>query len=330
MKRRFDIFGARGKQAFRHIAWTAGVVCAIGQITQVSAQSPGSGPTSTTTTDAGDTVRKLLQPLGNVPWTHTVQVLHMCTEVGPGDRPIKVHCWETRQQTDSVQLTASTLRIVKRQDLQFDPPVATELPNQLTTSTTAWANCSTTQTFTDSENLQVSFQRSSSVAVSQTVSHAQSEQLNFSVKIYDVVTLGGNVQVTDTATTGTIDTNSYAQTVTRQKAISTPVAPRKAFGAVLETWPVNYIVAFHTVATVDGDLNANDKYHLLSDAISEDKRTFPISGTIGFVDAADGKVISYDIDYDFKQCPPGSVGVPIPKSDIASKATANFSIKSVQ
>jgi hypothetical protein len=284
----------------------------------------------TTTTDAADTIKKLLAPLSPVPWTHTVSQMHLCNEIGPGDRTIKVPCWSNVQQTDNVNLTASNIRIVKRQDLQFDPPIKTEVPDQLTTSTTAWANCSATQIFTDSETLSVAFQRSSSIAVSHSISHAQSQQFNFSVKIYDVVTLGGNVQMTDTSTSGTIDTTSYQQTITRQKAISTPVAPHKAFGAIIETWPVNYIVNFHTVATVDADLNANNKYHVLSDAVTEDKRTFPISGTIGFVDAADGRVISYDLDYDFTKCPKGAGGISIPKDEIKAKVSRQTPITDVQ
>jgi hypothetical protein len=149
------------------------------------------------------------------------------------------------------------------------------------------------------------------------VSHARSNQINFSAKITDAVTLGGNIQITDTATTGQVNTNTYQQTIQRTDGVTWQFSPETAHGVRLETWPVHYTAPFHTTATVDADLSANDKnYQHLSDIIPERARTFSISGTIGFVDAADGVAEDFDLPFIAKTCPPGAGIVEIPPTEL--------------
>lgn len=267
-----------------------------------------------TTTDAAQSMANLLVDFGAVPWTHTVTIIKVCREPGPGGvgtRPIRCDYDVTR--TDKIVLTPSNVRIIKSDPITFDPLVRTEFPDDLTQSVAASANCSATATSTFSEQLSVSFQRSSSIAISNSISHASSMGLNFVWKITDGLQLGGNVGVTETATHGTIDTTGYQHTVQRTHAVSTSVPPMKAIGASIITWPVHYVATFHSHAIVDADVPLNDKhYSKASDILPEIKRTFQIMGTIGFVDAADAKTVTYDLPFDSKTCPPSARGlIPI-------------------
>jgi hypothetical protein len=64
-------------------------------------------------------------------------------------------------------------------------------------------------------------------------------------------------------------------------------------------------------------LNANGKnYQHLSEVIPERARTFPISGTIGFVDAADGEAADFDLAFNAKTCAPGAAIVEIPPAEL--------------
>lgn len=276
-----------------------------------------------TTTDVSQTVASLLSSVGPVPWTHTVTIQQTCLE-RHGNHSVGIPCWHNETRTENLVLVASNIKISKSDPVTFDALIRNDFPQQLVQSSIAWANCSLTESATFSEQLSVSFQRSTSIQISNTVAHAQSAQLNLTWKISDALSIGGNVQVTDTITKATVDTTSYQNTVQRTHGISTVLAPQKTFGATISTWPVSYKSTFHTVATVDADLGPNDKgYHHLSDLVAEAKRTFTISGVIGLVDAADGETISYDFPYDFKKCPNGSKLIQLPGKQVGGLKGTN-------
>jgi hypothetical protein len=70
-------------------------------------------------------------------------------------------------------------------------------------------------------------------------------------------------------------------------------------------------------------LSGNNKgYKHLSDIIPEADRTFPINGTIGFVDAADARITTYDIPYDFSKCPPDGRLIKVPDAQLTSISVA--------
>lgn len=265
-----------------------------------------------TVTDAPATVSKILAAFGPVPWTHTVRHWKECPQRDDSGRIHFAPCYSDNSQTDTNLLTATNIRIVGGDQLTFDPPTKIEFPSQLISSSTAWANCSTSKKPTDTETLSVSFQRSSSIAISDTISHAQSEKLGVSYTIYGVK-IDGEIQVTDTSTSGIIDTKSYQQTIQRTHTISASMDPKTALGATITTWPIQYTATFHsTSTTIDADLSPNNKgYHHLSDIAPASARTFPITGTLGFTDAAGGQFITYDLQYDFSQCPTGAGIIPI-------------------
>lgn len=68
-------------------------------------------------------------------------------------------------------------------------------------------------------------------------------------------------------------------------------------------------------------MSPNDKSYVhLSDVVSQDKRTFIITGIVLYVNASQGQTIGYDITYDPSVCPAGGgVLVPIPTSEILKK-----------
>jgi len=272
--------------------------------------------------DASQAATTLLVGLGPIPWTHTENVFSKRVETGPGDRPVIVPCWKQEQVTTSSILTASDVRIVTASPLVFDQVVKTELTSQMTVLTQGAQNCSTKITLPSGAAQSTSFTRSSSVAVSNSVTNAQAYSFNFSVAIESLVKLGGTVQLTNSATTGTVDTNSYQNQVTRTANASPALPPQTAYGVTFEIWPVNYTANFHATVVVDANLSPNDKgWSNLSSVFPMEKRTFTINGVLLFVDASDGVTIGYDLTFDPSACPVGGgdVVVPIPPSDVLSK-----------
>jgi hypothetical protein len=272
-------------------------------------------------TDVAATIQGLLTAFGTAPWTHNIDdqsqrlVCHGGTPghgggEGGGD-PI---CnWQTLHNvhpaTQQVGLTANNIQIVASEDVVFDSTTKTSLPNEITASGAVWYNCSASVTANETEALSVAFQRSSSIAINHAFTHTNGKSMQLQWKPYETVTVSGTVTITDASTSGKTDTNSYQQTITRTHTSSVAVPPRKAVAVALRTWPVKYAATFHTVATVDADLSANDSFQRLSQILGADKRTFKISGAIDFSDAADAQLIASDVKFDPAVCPGGNAGL---------------------
>jgi hypothetical protein len=269
-------------------------------------------------TDVAATVQNLLKDFGPVSVTTQVMVpqqervcsgppgkLTIALIAGCGTFTVMV----PQLQTNNSILGASNIGIVSSTPLKFGPQTETSLPSQLTQQGQSYYNCSATLTATETVSLQVSFARSASIAVSQSVTHGNSESINTAGDI-DGFKLGATITITESKTSGSVDTSTYQQTVQRSQTSQIQLPPQKAIAAVLRTWPVTYVVPFSATVTVDADLSSNDKgYRRLSDIISADKRTFPVAGTFAVTDAADAQTIDYDIPFDQSMCPAGSTGV---------------------
>lgn len=269
-------------------------------------------------TDAAATVQRLLSAHGTVPWTHDINdptQQWRCTNGhvghpgrgGGGDDTGDNQChWVTiphwHPATQPVTLSASNIQIISVGDVVFDSTVKSSLPNEVSASGAVWQNCSKTVPVSNSETLAIAFQRSSSVAVNKSFTHTSGHQIQFQWKPLESLQLTGQISVTDATTSGTTDTNSYQQTVTRTHQASAQLSPQKALAVVIRTWPVKYTATFHTTGTVDADLSPNDQFKRLSQVLPEDQRTFPINGSVVFEDAADAQVVSHDLPYDPSIC----------------------------
>jgi len=125
----------------------------------------------------------------------------------------------------------------------------------------------------------------------------------------DAFSLTTGVTVTTTATNSTTTMDSTQETVVRQHGLAAQLKPQTAWAIGIETWPINYLTTFHATVTVDGTVSANDKFTQLSQIVSAAQRTFAVTGTIGFTDAADGQGFDWDVPFDGNKCPKGAAGV---------------------
>lgn len=269
-------------------------------------------------TDVAATVQQLLSAHGTVPWTHDIndptREWH-CTNGhvghpgrgGGGDDAGDNQCyWVTiphwHPATQQVTLSASNIQIISIGDVVFDTTVKSSLPTDVFANGAEWQNCSKSVSVSNNETLAIAFQRSSSVAINKSFTHTTARQIQFQWKPLETIQLTGQISVTDASTSGTTDTNSYQQTVTRTHQASAQLPPQKALAVVIRTWPVKYSATFHTIATVDADLSANDQFKRLSQVLSQDQRTFQINGSVDFDDAADAQVVSTDLPYNPAIC----------------------------
>jgi hypothetical protein len=228
-----------------------------------------------------------------------------------------------QSHTSDQTLSTTNITIISSEPIVFDLPVRKELPSELYQQGMTFENCSASSMPTGSDTLQVSFTRTSSIAIAKSITHTNAASMNFSFKPVEAVSVGGSITVTNSATSGTTDTSTYTVTVTRSQGVSEQLKPMSASVAILRTWPVKYTSPFHTVATVDGDLSQNDKgYHRLSDIFAPSQRTFPITGTIDFTDAADAELITYDIPLDKSKCPANKANIAKAPLSIATLAKA--------
>jgi len=271
------------------------------------------------TNDAAVQVQNLLNTYGPVPYTHLVSASvrrYVCTP--PAGKPHvtdpdRMICGFTTvsvntPRTDQVIPTGSNIRIVSVSTVQLDPLVTTELPDQLTVSSQELINCSSAPS-QQSINLQVSFQKSTSASLSNSVTHTNTESLSVSAgPSWGKIT--GSFSLGTSDTSGTVDTSGMQMTTTRQSTATVTLTKNEAVVAEIEVWPVTYSQTFHSTVTVDADLSANDKFAHLSDMFPDPtRRTIPISGTVSITNASDGKTVEFDAPDESTTCTSGQSGV---------------------
>jgi hypothetical protein len=246
-------------------------------------------------TDVAALAQNIVKGHGTVAYTHLVpqqQTQNVCTM-----RPFQEHmitfCYKRNvnvnvSQTDQIIPTVSNIRIVSSTPATLGPLVTTSLPDQPTVDVQGMLNCGT-ETVSQAISLAVSFQRSTSLAVSQSVTHSLSTDIGFTAgpsffKVDGKVTIGAS------ETTGTVDTQGNQMTVQRTSTVTVSLAKGQGMAAQLEVWPVTYSQSFKSTVTIDGDLSSNDVYKHLSDMFPDSSvRTFPVEGTISVTDGSDGK-----------------------------------------
>jgi hypothetical protein len=215
-------------------------------------------------------------------------------------------------QTTQEVLTASNIRIIKNDPVAFDAVTQAGLPDKLFVQGSSYVNCSS-QTVTQQISLQVSFQRSAGIQVSQSVTNTQTYTLGAKFTPVTGLDINASVAIGKSATNGTVDTSSWQQTATRGAQTQATMAAKTALYARIAAWPLVYTVPFHTTVLVDADISQNDKgYSKLSDLVDTTKRTFPLKGTMTFTDASDGQITVYDKQFDSSMCKDGDGVLVIP------------------
>jgi hypothetical protein len=215
----------------------------------------------------------------------------------------------TSTQTDQVIPTALNIRVIRTSPVQFNPLETTSFPDQLSVDRREFVNCSHV-TVQQSITLQVAFQRSASLALSQSITNSTSYQLGFQWKPTDAFTFSGQATLGTSETKGSVDTSGTQMTITRSSQAGASLTSGQAIVALIEVWPITYSQVFHSSAVLDADLSPNDKYHHLSDVVQdESKRTFPITGTISITDASDGRESTYDAPDETTVCTAADQGV---------------------
>ena len=266
------------------------------------------------TLDVAQAVHYLLAKVGPKPWTHTYQA----TCISESGNPPHAQSYPCEKSTTSlVVLTAGDIRISKSQPVAFDVATTAELPTLLHSARSSLQNCSAHTKGTHTESLEVGFSRSASAAITSTVVNAGSLRLNFNWTAAEGLSIAGSAYITDARTVVETDSDAPNLTVTRRAKARIVMPAQSAVALEVDTWPVTYTAKFHTTVTVDADLSPNDKkLKHLSDVVGEDERTFPITGKISVVDAANAKPSSWDIPFDAGFCPAswpeGGDPVPVP------------------
>jgi hypothetical protein len=280
----------------------------------------------TTTVNAADAAASLIAAHGAFHQTQHHLSECRCRQFGHGCGGDFGACMTHCEQCDSpesivVTPQASNIAVVSYSALQFDaPPERTELPQSFVSSAYVFQNCSKAVAVTENETTSVAFQRSSSSTVTKGLAVANGMSLQAQWKPTDSFSLTGGITVTSTATTSTATTDASQTGVTRSHGVNAQIPPRTAFGIGVKTWPVTYKTNFHVTVTVDADISQNNEgITRLSQIATPAQRTFDVTGTIGFTDAADGEGTDWDVDFDPEKCPAGlgsvvKISVPYPKT----------------
>jgi hypothetical protein len=274
---------------------------AIGGVIDSGGAFADAGADAPKIVDVAQAIRYSLEKFGPVPWTHNYQA--MCTtEIVDPARTEAYPC--EKKATTMAVLIAGDIRISKSQPITFDKAQVAELPTLLHSAMSALQNCSTHTKNAHSEELEVAFSRVAKAAVTGTVVNAGSSRLNFSWAPSEQLSILGGVSITDAKTIVETDSDGSNMHITRRAKARISMPAQSAVALEVDTWPVTYGARFHTSITVDADLSPNDKkYHHLSDVLSEEQRTFELTGKISVVDAVGARPTSWDIPFNAQLCP---------------------------
>ena len=139
-------------------------------------------------------------------------------EPPPGN--IRRHCHEETQiinepRTGQEVLTASNIQVIKNDPIVYDPTTEAGLPDKLFVSGSDLINCSSSRSVTQQVSLQVAFQRSASVQVSQSVTNTLSSQIGLKATVAPGLDVSGSVTIGESFTRGTVNSTGWQETVTR-------------------------------------------------------------------------------------------------------------------
>ena len=264
-------------------------------------------------TDVAVQAQNMVNGHGKVPFTHLSthpQTQRVCTPlqghpntVVCGNRTVNVN---GPSQTDQIIPTVSNIKIVSSTPVTLGHLVPTSLPDEPTVDVQEFINCGSVTT-QQAISLAVSFQRSTSLAVSQSITNSMSTEVGFSAGP-PFFKVDGKVTVGNSATSGTVDTQGDQLVVQRTSNVSVSLTKGQGIAAQLEVFPVTFSQTFQSSVTIDGDLSPNDTFKHLSDMFPDPKvRTFPVEGTISVTDGSDGKTTTFDDPT--LTCPTGQDGI---------------------
>jgi hypothetical protein len=202
-------------------------------------------------------------------------------------------------------VSAVNIRIVSSTPATFGDPIINALPDQMIAWDQTTINCGGSAA---SATLQISqqTQTSSSIAVSNSVTHSQSYQFGLSGtlgdKEYGSVTLSGSVSIGSSTTSGQINTVAEQNGNTRQGSSQKSADPNTSLTGEFQVWPIQYKIPFSATVTADADLQrikaaprensaTTAPFIHLSDLFDANKRTFPVNGTIQVTQASQGQVV---------------------------------------
>ena len=218
------------------------------------------------TTDLNVKVATLLTAYGPVPATNIVNVSHtqnVCRFDGPVHcRPHGGECDPTQEchnettvtpqpQTNNSVLTATSITITRSDPVTYGAATETELPKELIVANFLAENC-TPNSATPAFTLSTTFQTTSSISLSTSVTHASNSSLNVGFKFGEALSVGGSVSYTDGTTSSNTIISGGGTTVQTTRSGSQAVPANTFLMIQLQTWPVQYTVPFSTTVTVDG------------------------------------------------------------------------------
>ncbi len=267
------------------------------------------------TTNLKEEVNAALANYGPVPVTVLKQIPHTQTVCGPPmprgpDHIPYQHCvqqtyYTSQSNTEKKPLVASNITILNVEPLSWGTIIATQLPDEVYADS-AWGQAceNSPGPLTAGYNLTVSVSRTATIQLSKSVTHTQSQSVNFGVSAFKIFRIGGQLSFGEQVTEGRVDIDSNQKTVTYSHSDNWSVPPGKAAVVQLKAWAIRYTIPFTTTVTIDADLSANDLgFKHLSDVLKEPaKRTFSIAGTIETTDASEAHYVEYGAPYDPSQC----------------------------
>jgi hypothetical protein len=209
-------------------------------------------------------------------------------------------------------LTASNIRVVNSTPLTFGQQAQTQLIDQLLVKEALVQNCSATLQNSAQVTLTDTFQRSTSVQVTKSVTTTANFSINFGLSLTKAFKIGGTLTSGRSETEGTSNTVGSSDTVTNTSTATVTLPKQTAEVAILQMYPTQFVVPFTATVTVEADLSQNDAGKtLLSQLLDANARTFDIAGTIQAIDASDSSTTFADVAFDPAKCPANSTGVVV-------------------
>jgi hypothetical protein len=211
----------------------------------------------------------------------------------------------TSKNTTKEILGVGPIDIVRITEPVFDPPVFTDLPDDITHSMALAQNCSDVVIPSASTAMSISVARSVNIGLTSTISHTRSTTTGFNYSIPNAgLTLSCSINISEQNSSATSKTDGTSETIAHSiTAVLPSLKPHSAIAVELSSYKIQIDSSFTIKAIVDAPLSANDiGLKKLSDILNEEKRTFYVRGNLRTNNASEAEITYLNAPFDNTKC----------------------------
>jgi len=245
-----------------------------------------------------------------LPWRTSVQVSYpqQPRPGAPHNLGLYASCFQSCAPFDSSStanrvLTFGNVSVILAGDIVFGAPIFHDIPDQLYAASMIGQNCSG-DTQTSSQMLTISTQVGSSATVTHGISNTIGDTLILKFAPASWMDVSNQINFSQTVSVQNTQTETKQDTYSASDTVNLSVPSKTTIIAQLQAYKQSGKVPFSVNAVLDAPVESNDRgFHMISDMISQQKRTVPVTGVVEIAGMTAAHVVYFNTTFDPTKCP---------------------------